>query len=272
MHSPIEASCVIDWHGMSRRRDTPALYELIAGERRGSLGAHGPLPGRDPSPVSASPPPDISPAHSLGDVGGPQRSVRMPMGFVAVAVGVGVVLIVLAYAVGHSIGAKRTLEETQRRPTPDRDYASDPQSPLQDPGRESDSLSDQRPLRNESENPSPAGLGGESNRQSPAADPPKPGRNEDTRVAGLNYLIIEQFDRTEADKVSDFLIGQGIDVMVLPAKNPGLYQVIARRGIEGPAGDEREEFERRVVRLGKDWKSKHGGSKNFDQCYFALKK
>jgi len=190
-----------------------------------------------------------------------------------VAVGAAIVLIVLAYAVGQSQGYKQAHEETSTRRTPTTDPSREPTSTNQTGNDDGGSSTNKISQEIVGENPQNPVTAPEVGDHDTASQPPKaPGKSEDTRIPGLNYLIVEQFDAKEADKVADFLSGQGIDAMVLPTKNRGLYQVIARKGFEGSELDARTEFERRVVRLGKDWKSKQGGSKNFDLSYYALKK
>lgn len=260
---------------MSRRKDIPALYELISSERRGTgpishsqtPAADIPRPGHHGPAVNAQSPE----AHAF-DPGSP-RSVRIPFGFLMVAVGAAIVLIVLAYAVGQSQGYKQAHEEISTRRTPTTDPSREPTGTSLDGSGDGGSPTSNTGLENLGaiqQDPVPGPAAGDAD--PPREQPQTPDRNEDTRVPGLNYLIVEQFDAKEADKVADFLSGQGIDVMVLPTKNRGLYQVIARKGFEGSELDARTEFERRVVRLGKDWKSKQGGSKNFDLSYYALKK
>ena len=89
---------------------------------------------------------------------------------------------------------------------------------------------------------------------------------EDTRQAGLNYIIITRVDAIEAERIGAFLAGHRIDVMLLPDNNAWL--VVTRGGFEtwltNPSAQRLSETLRR---LGREWRTQHGGSRDFDDLY-----
>lgn len=91
--------------------------------------------------------------------------------------------------------------------------------------------------------------------------------DRDGRIRGLNYIVVERFDSDEAWKVKDFLEENGVDVWVLPDNNKSsLLQVIASEGFDGWASNARAQaLDRRLDQLGRAWKSKYGGSKDFSK-------
>lgn len=98
----------------------------------------------------------------------------------------------------------------------------------------------------------------------------------DTRRAGHNYYRLRTDSREEAIRAAEFLTSSGVPAMAVPASranNGGLWILYARLGI--PSGQlrgnpEAQALEREVARLGRLWKSQHGGSSEFEDAGWEL--
>lgn len=263
---------------MTKHRDTPALFELVR-----SSGIKRPTSASRENPLI---PPDTQTAAENDKTRGnrPQRSqtakstatiasstaaepaslgrtIRLPMGYVFVAVMAMIVLLIVAYSIGFARGhaalksAKNTARTTDSSPTGTKNNAN--RASIAGPA-------------NQFENPSQLGSANSDRSTTNTRINPGttvPARTDDTRVPGLNYIIVERFAPQEADLVADFLAGYGIDVIVLPANNRNLREVIVRQGYNGwlsnTAG---QQMFSRIKDLGREWRSRYKGSKNFDKA------
>lgn len=218
-------------------------------------------------PVEPPPPPSptSAPAPSGPSVG-PGRAFRVPVGHVFVAGAAVILLLVIAFSVGYrrgeaSVGdsAEAGLGGSTERPT-----VREPGSinGTSEPGGETgtDPMSRNSSLGPRTE-PNP-------NQGPQGTEPRTYARDDDSRIQGLNYIIVERFEPDEADRVADFLESKGIDVMVLRDNNPALRMVVTQQGFEGWISNEASQsLLERIKRLGREWKSQHGGKKNFDGAY-----
>jgi len=266
---------------MTKHRDTPALFELVRSsgiKRPASAPRENPL--IPPAPVTSAPSekPQQNPIHSqkttktnaATGAASPAptdesvalgRTIRLPLGYVFVAVMAMILLLIVAYSVGFARGhaalksPENAEKATDSRSSGTRNNVN--QASVADPA-------------NVSENPSPPSKVNSDRSTTNALTNPRalaPARTVDTRVPGLNYIIVERFSLQEADLVADFLAGHGIDVMVLPANNRNLREVIVRQGYNGwlsnAAG---QQMFSRIKDLGREWRSRQNGSKNFDKA------
>lgn len=250
---------------MPRNRNTPALYEVF--------GRTGPAPGRS-RPVEVAPtfsPPrvhveSIAPEAAAAPGPASPRLIRLPVGYLYVALAVVVLLIVGSYFVGVNRGRARALHP------PSDGVGIDPSS-INDPTLGGSGLGGAAP-REASPAPTFTGTdgtrGGEATAesQSPPRQSPAGPRSldRDTRRPGLNYIIVERFEPAEAWAVKEFLKRHGIDVLVLKDKNPALLQVVTAEGFQGwNSNAAAQALNRRLEDLGRQWKSREGGSKDFSQ-------
>ena len=240
---------------MSRPRGRP-LFEVVRDQQRGTRFG-GP-------PVSVDPvaPRGVLPKIDAGgvDADEPPRTLRIPTGYLAVAGGVWIISVVAAFSIGFSRGGTAALEEArQERISSSALLGGNDGSGEQRTGDSAGALPQGRQSPDQ-------GLDRTANsRQTPTGPVTRPDLSEDTRVAGLNYIVVERFPPEEAVSVAEFLIARGIDVMVLPDKDQRLRRVVTRRGFEGwRSNTEARTLEQELLRLGRVWKSQ-GGSKDFSQ-------
>lgn len=263
---------------MSKRRETPALFELVRAsgikrpEMAGSENPLRPVP-RANEPVAE---PVVSAASSTTQVVNQEpttfgRTIRLPMGYVFLAAAGMIVMLVIAYSVGFSRGGAES-----RAKKADLASFGPPVSTTKSPANGNEnSVANQDSLRANN-----SGLGVNQPRneaeipRQPATSQPQQrpvagaARDEDTRESGLNYIIVEQFDPEEADAVAEFLLARGIDVMVLPTNNRNLRMVVVREGYRGWSSNQAGQAMLRKIRdLGRIWASNGQGSKNFSKAY-----
>ena len=208
------------------------------------------------------------------------RTVRMPLGYVYAGSILAVGLVVLAYSVGLGHGKKTGTGDS---------IAGDGGRPVIEDPLLDDQGSGLEAGLNAAETHRPAGPSGgrSADRSSEAANnAASPDRNaadanagrnrpqqaaaggrmldRDIRQAGLNYIVVERFDPEEAWAVKDFLKDNGIDAIVLATNNPALLQVIVAEGFQGWLSNAKaQETNNRLDRLGREWKTRHGGTKDF---------
>ena len=248
---------------MSKDRNTPALYEVF--------GRTGSALGRS-HPVEAAPlftPPrvqveSIAP-ESTKLPSGPisPRLIRLPVGYVYVGLAVVVLLIVGSYFVGVNRGRAQALKAPPTGEGGDTSAINDPTLVGH--------LTNGREGRT-----SPGGGGPDPSTLRDPSTPPQSGANatpagqrqldRDTRQRGLNYIIVERFDPAEAWAVKEFLRRNGIDVLVLRDNNPALLQVVTAEGFQGwISNTAAQALDKRLEALGRQWKSREGGTKDFSQ-------
>ena len=243
---------------MAKDRNTPALFEVFG--RMNATPSH----PAEVAPTFAPPRvhvESIAPEAEAAPMGpSSPRIIRLPIGYIYVALAVVVVMIVGSYFVGVSRGRHQALQpttETCKQP-PNKDptlHAGD--------GGGAD-LGTKAPLenRNTAPNPAPGNAAGPAN-----PGPTAPGRrplDRDTRQAGLNYIVIERFEPDEAWAVKEFLKRNGIDVLVLKDNNPALLQVVTAEGFRGwSSNSAAQALDKRLEQLGRQWKSRERGSKDF---------
>ncbi|MCC6908625.1 MAG: hypothetical protein IT430_11830 [Phycisphaerales bacterium] len=251
---------------MPRNRNTPALFEVFG--RTPTAPSH---PHRVEVPPPPSPPrvhvESIAPDTAAAPAGPiSPRIIRLPVGYIYVAVAVAVLLIVGSYFVGLSRGRQQGLASTQ-------DTGGGPL--IEDPTLgegigNPDAGANQQP---QGASPSTAGQGGNAAARQPNPGPAPTGLggralDRDTRQAGLNYIIVERFDPAEAWAVKEFLKRNGVDALVLADNNPSLLQVVTAQGFKGWQTDSAAQaLYRRIQQLGQQWKAREGGSKDFSQSF-----
>lgn len=250
---------------MSRDRNTPALYEVFGRASQAPVRPHAvevaPVfkPPRvqvesiapEPSPLPAGP---VSP-----------RLIRLPVGYVYVGLAAVVLLIVGSYFVGVSRGKAQALAGSG---------GEDPPPLINDP-----TLQTNRGAAGTVPDPrtgSPEGREAAGASRSSEPQPAPTGRrvlDRDTRRSGLNYVVVERFDPAEAWAVKEFLKRNGIDVLVLADNNPALLQVVTAEGFQGWASNTAAQaLDKRLGDLGRQWKAREGGSKDFSKRLPQLQK
>lgn len=240
---------------MSPPRRGPALYELIRDKPRVRVPVDGDRPAREPSaPVVGGGAPQV--------FSGAGRSIRVPMGYVFLAVAAGIALLFLGFFIGHSRANSKAMEERRAQSAALlEDSVADPLAEL---GSRVNPQSGQ-PSANPPVRPSGSGTpAGASNagRASAAV-------GLDPRAPGLNYFICARLRESEAVRAAEFLSANGVAAAVTPADNPSLRLVVATRGFtrEEMRGGEATGLRSRITSLGRIYKDQHKGPTNFHDVY-----
>ncbi len=236
---------------MSPRRG-PALYELIRDKPRVRVQA-GSSPAESPRPE-----PVLEPAPAVGGsmFAGAGRSIRVPMGYVFLAVAVGIALLFIGYFVGHSraaaeFRAERRAQSADLLTEPVTDPLAERGGQLPDPG-----------IRQAPGNSRPTGGARPAGQASAVV-------GSDPRVSGLNYFICARLREEEAIRAAEFLSANGVAAAVTPADNARLRLVIASRGFtrDEIRGAEATALRARITSLGRIFKDQHKGPTNFHDVY-----
>ncbi|MEQ9616406.1 MAG: hypothetical protein RLN60_00050 [Phycisphaerales bacterium] len=237
---------------MGKRRG-PALYELVRVRQRGGPFAEG------------------QPSYAPKEEGGEEasgllasgRTIRMPVGYVFLAIGVGIALLFGGYFIGYftrdrEIRADKTTEARN-------DLAG-----IQDPTL--DNVPVREGLINDARN---APRGGQSTQPVLSGPLPNPylvdAWADDPRVEGMNYYIVATQALEEANRVAAFLAEAGLEVARLPVDNRGLAIVIVREPFApGEVSSPRSQaLESQIKRLGREFKRDHGGARDFRDAYLS---
>lgn len=272
-------------------RHSPALFELIR-DKTGSAPAKPapqpaqPAPAAAPQPIpAAKPAPAPRPVvhiepqpleNSPADPGRPAtRTITLTTSlismtvFAALVIGIGIWAV--AYRSGFSRGESNAL----------RDLNLPSNGGLKDPLK-----SPAIPV-----NPDLLATTGSTGATTPrgqSATPPAPPRpaaaTGDTRVVGLNYLVLAlKMDKESAERAAAFFAENGVQTIMIPvansgrtANNPGSYALYAATGITPEEYKSRApvmtELKEKVTRLGKTWQRQHRGSTDFSDTYWERKK
>ncbi|MCB9838854.1 MAG: hypothetical protein H6813_05905 [Phycisphaeraceae bacterium] len=281
---------------MASPRRHSTLIELIR-DRPNSYNAPAPIRADrvKPEPVSRSRRSDAGAGGrggfdiaSLGRWFAAGRRLNLPMGYVFIAVALVLISWIGAYMIGYS--RAENLQETERiarltstadpllsqgdaatpgSARPAQRSASNPQ-PMRTPAqRQVPQVSSNGPTgaalpkqtSAASRNPAPATRAGAA---LPAA----------TFEPGLNYLVIANYHREEAEQAAAFLIDNDIRATVMPVNNGATWRVVGLRGFTSEqmkAGDHRQ-YRDQIEALGRLWERDHNGSDNFSGMFFRKEK
>lgn len=237
---------------MATKPSQPALYEKMR--------------TRSASPAPISPKVDVYPVSAPStDPGGswlsPGRAVRLPAGYVLLACGVMILLLSVAYMLGHRRGAATVRSEFEKVIQTNAAAVSDPLADLT-PVIPSNSA----PVRPPS-NPSAAGTSSVASSPSswgpviPAKDP---------RQKGLNYFVIAETNEQGAKHLAEFCRTHGLETYVVRGKNDR-RRVIAFPGFQARDRNSAEvrALEAKIHAVGDLWK-KNKGSTDLRDAYPSL--
>lgn len=255
---------------MGLRRKGPALIELVQGRdvARSAPVSHVPTapvasrPAPRPMPEArsapAAPVAEASPASLFPAAG---SSVRVPVGYLFLALALGFALVIAGYFAGY---ARRGAIEKARDATS--------QAPI--PGPEDDPLN--RPLANPPETlgvkpvagtQANAGAGARKQAVNPSGAAPP---SDDPRTAGLNYFVLaDRISPEEAQKAADFLSSRGVAAAVVFSNNAKFRRVIATRGFPGAEvnGPDASRLKADAARIGGLYKTQERGPVDFAKPY-----
>ncbi len=230
------------------------MYELVRVRPRGGPFAEG-------TPQYA--PRDDEPEDQPGTWWMGSRIIRLPVGYVFLAIGLGIVLLFGGYFVGYQVRDREIAGEQTRDARADLDGISDPTL---------SNVPSQPGLLN--------GLDGNEEDEKPtrqARNPDEPRPNpfliddwiDDPRTSGMNYFIVATQPPGEADRAATFLAASGLEVVRLPVDNGGLAMVVVLEAFEpGETTSARKrQLEARIKRLGREYQRDHDGGTDFESAY-----
>jgi hypothetical protein len=279
--------------GMPGGKKSPALFELIKDARGvappvpprpiaapGTPATPVVVPAQPETPVSTTPTEpavvEAAPRQGSAPVEG-DRKVAVPLSWLYLAAAGVLLAALLIWVIAWRGGAEREKAK------------ADKQLGLV-AGQQTPSVSD--PLKTQS-GPAPQQIPANSGLVTPrptqppttasqaAADPTKAvsaAFGQDPRQAGFNYLLVEgKLDKDSAQKIHDFLSGQGVPVFAVvddrggSGNNPALYLIGVTRGFnrDDLRSRAKGELENRIRALGQQWQSQHRGSTDFSRFFWA---
>ena len=213
---------------MPRKSSQPALYEVLGRRDRGD------------DTVTARPRRDKPGLASAG------RSVRVPIGYLWLAGGVLLVIVVGSFSAGYlrgeQVGTTAWEEDwlasqgaSLPHPVPPPEVAAPGPEALQPP---------------------PTAIEAAAAIKGAAAPPAWGPITSDPRVAGHNYFVLIHTRRDDAISLAQFCRDLGVEAYVVRAKNVSLFRVIA---LPGYAKGERSSeavlaLERRIEKVARNWK------------------
>ena len=161
--------------------------------------------------------------------------LRVPRGMALSLLGGALLLLMLAYWVGHSRGSSAAEQRVRAEFfTGESDAGRLPPEAFH---------LDENPVQ------------GSETAVTPTRDPKT---EADPRIPGRNYLVLALYPYDEAKRLQRFLAGHEVEVLVGPRNNKGLCQVVALTGFTGEqmrSTDAAERFRNRLLSLGRDWKA-----------------
>ncbi len=257
----------------SPRKNAPALYELIGVSRR---------PGE---PDAAVPEREEvhredhhhEPATHIG----PGRTVRMPVGFFFIGVAAVIAAAVGGYTLGYMKKGQEISAEERRQAAAEAALLREPSgfggvNPDLLGGAEDRSADRQRATQPRTQTPprtrpETAPTQQEARIEGPAGLIIVGGGTPDPRESGKNYAILSSVGWDRALALGEFLASQGLEVAVLPAHNGRLHPVVSLGGLtrEEYRSSSREQHERLLKRLGREWAASGTGRKDFEGLYWA---
>jgi hypothetical protein len=245
---------------MAKRFPRTPLYEVLARHReRASRPAEGAAPPRD---ERASEHPSTA------------RTIRVPLGYVFLAAAGVIILIAVAYMIGHERG-EQVARAVFEQEILDATRMANSGSVVRDPLAEGS-----EPM----EGDEATVPGGGEPAESPAADEvaaPADGArgwgpiNSDPRQPGLNYRVLATTRPDGARRLAAYCRENGLEAYVVGDDNSRLRQVIVLPGFERlptPSNPNplAERLVRTVERIGERWKAEHRGESDLKDAYWDL--
>ncbi|MCC6677676.1 MAG: hypothetical protein IT436_11075 [Phycisphaerales bacterium] len=259
---------------MSGRPNRP-LFELLRDSAREAPAR--PIP---PLKIDAPIPPrpvreDAAPARAAAA----RQYIPVSQNAIYIGIAVGLVLLVITYAAGFTVGKNRAGADYRQRLSTQTPAPGVSEPPISAPGGPTSS---NQPA-NRTQNPPAADPGRAPRPSTPVMVPSADGRilssqgnlAADPRQPGLNYLSLAILNAQDTQAAIAFLSQNGLETIGVPlvdpkaskGNNPPLYQLVAVQGItsaeyrdRAPA---RATLEEAVERLGRAWQKDFKGTSNF---------
>lgn len=114
-----------------------------------------------------------------------------------------------------------------------------------------------------------ATAGGANGGNQGAGQQPGGGTISPLRKPGLNYMVLAQYPRDEAEKLAAFMQRSQVATIIVPSNNARLFHVIALRGFtrDEITSQAKKDFERELLRLGRKWQQEEKGAGNLSDMY-----
>jgi len=242
---------------MGKRR-SPALYELVRVRQRG-----GPFAENQPS---YAPKKTGDEAEELAETGWLMggRTIRVPVGYVFVFMGLGFALLFGGYFLGYFTRNREIQADAAQ-------VARNDLAGIEDPTLRNVPV--KSGLIDVEDDDRAGSRQGKKPQQAASRTLPNPylvdDWVDDPRAPGMNYFIVATQPPDEALKASQFLAERGLAIARLPVDNRGLAIVIVLEPVApGEAGSPRvRQLEAEIKRLGRAYKREHGGGTDFESAY-----
>jgi len=249
---------------MSPRPRGPALYELVRDREEPPPARAVPTPEPRPStPIPATPAPSVWPAVA-------SRSIRIPAGYMFLALAGLIAAALTAYTLGFSRGkSSERADRIQAEPpiSAPFDTPTEPSSALPSPGASRQPTTSAQPQRTPNQ---PANTPANTPN---TIDPHKPATStassSDPRTPGLNYFIIARLSPPDAQKAADYLSSNGVAASVVPSDNLNFRHVVSNRGFSPSElrGPEYQKLLADIKRVGRAFKKATSSPTDFADAY-----
>ncbi|UCD74583.1 MAG: hypothetical protein JSV91_12440 [Phycisphaerales bacterium] len=242
---------------MARKSRRPALYELIysrMGPEASALdrsAAEGPAP-----PVEVS-------ANWLS----PGRRLRVPVGYLFLAGGAVIALIIVAYMTGYGAGERAVQAEFGGRISNAWESGGPVSDPLVQPTQGGTA---RLQARGDGEAASPDGRGGETTESRPTAPPDRSGwgpLESDPRQPGSSYFILAETRAEGARRLAEFCRANGLEAYVVPGHNARFRCVTVLPGFGSRSGPQVQRMREEIHRIGGLWKAKYPVESDLKDAY-----
>ncbi len=194
------------------------------------------------------------------------RTLRIPVGYVIIAVGLAFVLAVVGYLVGYNRrdAIAKADQERQRINNAQLDMVDPLNAPTGGPvGTKAASTNPPvQPVTRPPQQAAPPRQATGGQQEVPA------GLDRDPRVVGMNYWVIARLGPDEARRAAAFLMANGVTVAIVETNSERFREIIAAAGFEGSGNSpEAARLKSRVLELGRLYRVQEKGPTDFSDMY-----
>ncbi len=252
---------------MARKRRGPTLLELIREPPPGGAFRSGPSAGASSEGGTRAAYSGKSPGSgglSWWQMG--SRTLRIPVGYVIVAVGLALVLTVVGYIVGYNRrdSIAKADEERARIANAQLDMVD----PLNAPAGGGQATPTNQPTQPVNTRPPQQAAAPQQAASGGSQSTPPAGLERDPRVVGMNYWVIARQDPDEARRAAAFLMANGVSVAIVETRDDKVREIIASMGFEGSGtAPEAARLKARILELGRLYRVQEKGATDFTDMY-----
>ena len=233
---------------MPRRPSRAPLYDLMS-TRRGTT-------------VESAPVVDVDDGDDVGSSWlSPGRVVRLPVGYIFLALGFVALVIAAAFVLGHARGESAARARFEREFTAAPGPGASLRDPLRGPEAGAPVVAPNTPgaTRTDADIAPPA-----------AVDPRGWGRiDADRRVAGRAYFVLAETTPGGAGRLAEFCRAEGLETYVIAGENASLRRVVAFPGFDPDerASEAAQALRARIHAIGDRWKRAEPGASDLRDAY-----